>query len=157
MKKKTTAGKLLLRTLYTAPALCIMQPPVLLHFTHFSFSLQFLVFLLSTLVLVTYVWIRWYFTWFVRLHKPFLYTLSRDGFLAINKVRVPFLPFSLFSHFLSLSRLPNTPLRMTTQRMVGLASSSMKRTTTGQRYAGNARSSVFNALIFGYLCSYFSL
>ena len=57
---------------------------------------------------------------FVRLHKPILYTLSRDGFFAVNKVRVPVLPFfSLFSHFLSLSRLPNTPLRMTTQRMFG--------------------------------------
>ena len=45
--------------------------------------------------------------------------LEGDDFFAVNKVRVPVLPFSLFSHFLSLSRLPNTPLRMTTQRMVG--------------------------------------
>ena len=56
---------------------------------------------------------------FVRLHKPFLYTLSRDDFFAVNKVRVPVLPFLLFSHFLSLSRLPKTPIRMTTQRMFG--------------------------------------
>ena len=49
----------------------------------------------------------------------FVYTVGGDVFLAVNKVRVPVLPFSLFSHFLSLSRLPNTPLRMTTQRMVG--------------------------------------
>ena len=40
-------------------------------------------------------------------------------FLAVNKIRAQFSRFSLFSHFLSLSRLPNTPLRMTTQRMVG--------------------------------------
>ena len=60
------------------------------------------------------------FTWFVRLHKPFLYALLRETiFFAVNKVRVPVLPFLLFSHFLSLSRLPNTPMRMTTQRMVG--------------------------------------
>ena len=90
-------------------------------FSRLIFLLQFLVFLLSTLVVITYLWIVWYFTWFVRLHKPFVYTVKeRRIFFAVNKVRVPVLPFFwLFSHFLSLSRLPNTPLRMTTQRMVG--------------------------------------
>ena len=47
-----------------------------------------------------------------------IYTV-KDDFFVVNKVRVPVLPFLLFSHFLSLSRLPNTPLRMKTQRMVG--------------------------------------
>ena len=54
------------------------------------------------------------------IYKPFLYTLGDVFFFYVNKVRVPVLLFfSLFSHFLSLSRLPNTPLRMTTQRMFG--------------------------------------
>ena len=44
------------------------------------FLLQFLVFLLSTLVVITYVLIVWYFTWFVRLHKPFVYTVGGDDF-----------------------------------------------------------------------------
>ena len=83
--------------------------------------------------------------------------LNETLFFAVNKVRVPVLPFLLFSYFLSLSRLPNTPLRMTTQRMVGKASSSLKRTTIGQRFGGNARSSVFNARIYGCLGSCFSL
>ena len=41
----------------------------------------FLVFFLSTLVVITYVWIVWYFTWFVRLYKPFVYTFEGDVFL----------------------------------------------------------------------------
>ena len=102
VKKNTTTGKLLLR------ALCIMQPPVLLHFTHLLFLLQFLVFLLSTLVLVTYVWIVWYFTWFVRLHKPFDIHCRETIFFAVNKIRAPFSRFSVFSHFLFLSWFPNT-------------------------------------------------
>ena len=108
----------------TVPSPCILrarflQPPCSLAFHALLFLLQFLVFLLSTLVLITYVWIVWYFTWFVRLHKPFVYTVGRDVFFAVNKIRAQFSRFSLFSHFLSLSLLPNTPLRMTTQRMVG--------------------------------------
>ena len=75
--------------------------PVLLHFMLLFFLLQFLVFLLSTLVVITYVWIVWYFTWFVRLYKPFVYTVGGDVFFAVNKVRVPVLPFFHFSLILS--------------------------------------------------------
>ena len=63
------------------PASTVPAAPVLLHFTHLLFLLQFLVFLLSTLVVFTYVWIIWYFNWFVRLYKPFLYTVEGDVFL----------------------------------------------------------------------------
>ena len=91
------------------PASTVPVAPVLLHFTHLLFLLQFLVFLLSTLVVITYVWIVWYFTWFVRLCKPFVYTVEGDVFFTVNKIRAPFSRFSpFFSHFLSLSLLPNT-------------------------------------------------
>ena len=101
------------------PASTVHAAPCSPAFHALFFLPQFLVFLLSTLFLITYVWIVWYFTWFVRLYKPFVYTVGGDDFFAVNKIRAQFSHFSLFSHFLSLSRLPNTPLRMTTQRMVG--------------------------------------
>ena len=62
------------------PACTVPTAPVLLHFTHLLFLLQFFVFLFSTLVIITYVWIVWYFTCFVRLYKPFVYTVERDDF-----------------------------------------------------------------------------
>ena len=79
------------------PASTIPAAPCSPAFHALLFLLQFLVFLLSTLVVITYVWIVWYFTWFVRLHKPFVYTVGRDDFFAVNKVRVPVLPFFPFS------------------------------------------------------------
>ena len=60
----------------------------------------FLVFLLFTLVVITYVLIVWYVTWFVRLYNPFLYTVERETFFAVNKIRAQ---FSHFSSFLSFS------------------------------------------------------
>ena len=45
------------------------------------FLLQFSVFLLSTLVVITYVWIVWYFTCFVRLYKPFVYIVKEQFFM----------------------------------------------------------------------------
>ena len=62
------------------PASTVPAAPCSPAFHTLLFLLQFLVFLLSTLVVITYVWIIWYFTWFVRLYKPFLYTLWKDGF-----------------------------------------------------------------------------
>ena len=59
------------------PASTVPAAPCSPAFHALLFLLQFLVFLLSTLVVITYVGIVWYFTWFVRLHKPFLYTLLR--------------------------------------------------------------------------------
>ena len=91
------------------PASTVPAAPCSPAFHALLFLLQFLVFLLSTLVVVTYVWIVWYFTWFVRLYKPFCIHGEEDVFLAVNKIRASFSRFSpFFSHFLSLSWLPNT-------------------------------------------------
>ena len=55
----------------------------------------------------------------VRLHKPFLYTLSRDDFFAVNKIRAPFSRFSAFLSFSLPFLVAKHPPRMTTWRMSG--------------------------------------
>ena len=53
------------------PASTVPAAPCSVAFHALLFLLQFLVFLLYTLVVITYFGIVWYFTWFVRLHTPF--------------------------------------------------------------------------------------
>ena len=81
------------------PASTVPAAPCSPTFNALLFLLQFLVFLLSTLVVITYVWIVWYFTWFGRLHKPFCIHCWGRRFFAVNKVRVPVLPFFPFLLF----------------------------------------------------------
>ena len=117
-EKWSTVGVLLPLPLCILRALCIQQP-VLLHFTLLLFLLQFFVFLLSTLVVITYVLIVWYFTWFVRLYKPFVYTV-RGRFFCVNKIKAPGSSrFSLSLIFFFIFSLAKHPLRMTTRRMSG--------------------------------------
>ena len=95
---------------------------------------------------------------FVRLHKPFLYTLSGDDFFfVVNKIRAP---FSRFYAFLSFS-LPFSATKHSSKDdnsedgWLGLFPLEEEGCWLG--FGGNARSSVFNARIFGCLSSCFLL
>ena len=86
-----------------------------------------------------------------------MYTLSGDNFFAVNKIRAP---FSRFSVFLSFS-LPFSATKHSSEDdnsedgWLGLFLLEEEGYWLG--FGGNARSSVFNARIFGCLSSYFSL
>ena len=75
----------------------------------------------------------------------------------MNKVRVPVLPFFPFSHFLSLSQLPNTPLEEDNSEDGWLGLFLLEEEGCWLGFRGNARSSIFNACIYGCLSSCFSL
>ena len=102
---------------------CSQFSTVHLHFTLLLFLLQFLI--SSHFVLVTAFSFSFFFGNF--LYTEHLYksqsVQTKNDFTFGNRwwaAVLPLLPpFPIFFPFLSLSRLPNTPLRMTTQRMLG--------------------------------------
>ena len=139
------------------PASTVPAAPILLHLTYLLFLLQFLVFLLSTLVVITYVRIVWNFTLFLRLYKPFVYTVGTTFFFAVNKVRVPVLPFSPFLSF----SLPFSATKHSSEDdnledgCLGLFLLEEEGCWLG--FEGNGGSPAFNARIYGCLRSCFSL
>ena len=71
-------------------------------------------------ILLTWVFLVFHFI--VRLYIAILYTVDLTYHWIEENTGALFLRSAvslLFSHFLSLSRQPNTPLRMTTQGMIG--------------------------------------
>ena len=119
------------------PASTVPAALVLLHFTHGCFCYNFWFLSILTLVIAL-----------VLVFFVISYTLSTYISLSLYKLKLTslrqysereavssLLSFLLFFHFLSFSfpfsRLPNTPLRMITQRMFGYTSSSLKRRPAG--------------------------
>ena len=120
-RKWSITGMLFLRALCILRAL-FLQQPVLLHFMPRFFCYIFLFLPILTLVIA-----------FVLFFLVISYTLSTDISLSLYKLTSLhignretglqfhgcFLLFPFSFIFFPLSRLPNTPLRMKTERMVG--------------------------------------